>query len=161
MANQYDQKTYPAIVSRTLDPSKKSLCTVIGLHDHQITDADFNLSQDLQDLKRSEMLQDKSCVSGCLTYAPMQYNTAIPNVFIIPSFDVLWNNVEILTIAGNQSSDLTVNRVQLPLPQYFTPTTPQTAQDAQIYVVFLEIWYQALNPITGQGYNSVGGSNYF
>jgi hypothetical protein len=99
MADQYDQKSYPSIVSRTLDPSKKSLATVVALHDHEISDADLNLMQDLQDLKRSELLQDKSCVSGSLTYQPMQYNTGISNAFFIPSFDVLWNNVEILTIA--------------------------------------------------------------
>ena len=161
MADQYDQKTYPAVVSRTLDPSKKSLATIVALHDHEITDSDLNLIQDLQDLKRSEMLQDKSCVSGSLTYAPMQYNENIPNTFVIPTFDVLWNNVEIITIAGNLSSDLTVNRVQLPVPALWAPGTPD--EDGRIYVVFLEIWYQALNPITGQGYykDPITGLNYF
>src|SRR5580693_224389 len=109
MADQYDQKSYPSIVSRTLDPSKKALATVVALHDHEITDADLNLMQDLQDLKRSEQLQDKSCVSGSLTYAPMQYNTGIANAFFIPAFDVLWNNVEIITIAGNDSANLGLN----------------------------------------------------
>jgi len=74
---------------------------------------------------------------------------------------VLWNNIEILTIAGNMSPDLTQNRVQIPTPQNWTPGV--NAQDAQIYVVFLEIWYQALNPVTGQGYyqDPITGLNYF
>ena len=166
MADQYDQKSYPTIVSRTLDPSKKALATVVALHDHEISDADLNLMQDLQDLKRSEILQDKSCVSGSLTYQPMQFNAGIANTFFIPTFDVLWNNVEILTIAGNQSPDLTLNRVTVPAPSYWSPGT--LAEDCSIYIVFLEIWYQSLNPITGQGYQqgtgangSVQGANYF
>jgi len=161
MSDQYDQKQYPLIVSRTLNPSMKALATVVARHDAEITDADINLIQDLQDLKRSQILQDKSCVSGCLTYAPLQYNTAIANTFFIPTFDVLWNNIEILTIAGNMSPDLTQNRVQIPTPQNWTPGV--NAQDAQIYVVFLEIWYQALNPVTGQGYyqDPITGLNYF
>ena len=39
--------TYPANVSRTLVPDSKALIRVIGLHDHQLTDADINLIQDL------------------------------------------------------------------------------------------------------------------
>jgi hypothetical protein len=150
MADQYDQKSYPTIVSRTLDPSKKALATIVTLHDHEISDADLNLMQDLQDLKRSQILQDKSCVSGSLTYSPMAFNTGIANSFFIPTFDVLWNNVEILTISGSNSSDQTTNRVTLPNPSQWAPGT--LAEDCAIYVVFLEIWYQSLNPITGQGY---------
>ena len=39
---------YPSVVSRTLDPAGKSLLTVVALHDHEISDADVNLIQDLQ-----------------------------------------------------------------------------------------------------------------
>ena len=44
---------YPTLVSRTLDPQGKSLRTIVGLHDHEITDADINLIQDNQDSKDS------------------------------------------------------------------------------------------------------------
>src|SRR5579863_7460263 len=102
---------YPLIVSRTLDPSGKSLRTIVALHDHEISDADINVIQDLQDAKRSAMLNDMVS-SGSLTYAPMVFNPQNPLVFTIPSFDVLFNGT-VVTIAGNQSSDLAQNRVQI------------------------------------------------
>jgi hypothetical protein len=143
------QKTYPTTTSRTLDPSKKSLTTVIGVHDHQLSDADVNLIQDLQDWKRQRLLNDKSATSGGLTYAPMVFNNFIENSFFIPSFDVLFNG-EVVTIAGNASPDTTLNRVTIPPPVFWT--LGSTDEEARIYVVFLEIWNQALNSATGAGY---------
>jgi hypothetical protein len=87
--------------------------------------------------------------SGSLTYAPMVFNTTNSNTFVVPSFDVMFNG-QVVRIAGNQSADLTQNRVNLPLPAFWGTLTND--EDARIYVVFLELWYQALNPITGQGY---------
>lgn len=139
---------YPSLISRTLDPSGKSLRTVVGLHDHEITDADINLIQDLQDYKRGQVLGDMVS-SGCLTYAPLQFNQFNPNTFSVPAFDVLFQG-QVITIAGNNSTDLGLNRVQLPVPATWAQGTAE--EDARLYVVFLEIWYQSLNPITGQGY---------
>jgi hypothetical protein len=154
------QKTYPALVSRTLDPNSKAIVTVVGRHDAQITDADINLIQDLQDLKRHRAFNDKSCTSGCLTYAPMQFNTGIANTFFVPGFDTLFNG-EIVTVTGNLSSDLTLNRVIIPAPVPWAPGV--TDEDSRIYVVFLELWYEALNPITGAGYytSPTTGLRYF
>ncbi len=106
MANTFQ---YPQIVSRTLDPSQKSLRTIVALHDHEISDADLNVMQDLQDLKRAQVLNDM-VASGCLTYAPMVFNTVNPLVFTIPAFDVLFNNT-VVTIAGS-SSGTTVPRTR-------------------------------------------------
>lgn len=139
---------YPKIVSRTLDSSGKSLRTIVALHDHEITDADLNDMQDLQDLKRTAVLNDM-VASGCLTYAPFQFSPTNPVTFTIPSFDVLFNGT-VVTVAGNQSPDLSINRVSIPQP--VTWTTGAQDEDARIYVAFLELWYQSLNPITGQGY---------
>lgn len=144
---------YPALVSRTLDPNGKSLRTIVALHDHQLTDADINLIQDNQDQKLKNVLNDM-VTSGGLTYAPMQFNAFNPNSFFIPSFDVLFNGT-VTSINGNQSPDLTLNRVTLPVPQPFpnpSDTFAPNPEDARLYVVFLEMWYQALNPITGTGY---------
>jgi hypothetical protein len=139
---------YPTVVSRTLDPNQKSLRTIVALHDHEITDADLNLMQDLQDYKRTQLVNDMVS-SGNLTYAPMQFNTGNPNTFVIPGFDVMFNG-QVIHITGNQSADITQNRVNLPVPTFWGTGTNE--EDARIYVVFLEIWYQSLNPITGQGY---------
>ena len=139
---------YPLIVSRTLDPSQKSLRTIVALHDHEITDADINVIQDLQDLKRQRVLNDMVS-SGSLTYAPMAFNPQNPLVFTIPAFDVLFNGT-VVTITGNLSSDFTQNRVQIPSPPAWAPGTLE--EPARVYVVFLELWYQSLNPITGSGY---------
>src|SRR5580658_9285221 len=99
---------YPTVVSRTLDPNQKSLRTIVALHDHEITDADLNLMQDLQDYKRTQLVNDMVS-SGNLTYAPMQFNTGNPNTFVIPGFDVMFNG-QVIHITGNQSADITQNR---------------------------------------------------
>ena len=78
MADLLSTFHYPTIVSRTLDPNGKSLRTIVALHDHEITDADINLIQDIQDSKRAAVLNDMVS-SGSLTYAPMSYNTNNPN----------------------------------------------------------------------------------
>lgn len=158
--NTFDwQKTYPGIVSRTLDPSNKSLVTIVALHDKQITDADINLLQDSQDYKRRRMLDD-NVTSGCLTYTPFNYLTAVPNTFYVPGFDILFNG-EIVTVTGQNSTDLTQNAVQIPNPSFWAQGV--TAPDAAIYIAFVEIWYQALNPLTGVGYYTdiLTGLRYF
>jgi hypothetical protein len=136
-----------------LDPSNKSLRTVVARHDAEITDADLNLLQDLQSYKAESLTRDHGVTSGGTTYAPFQYASGNPNTFFIPSFDVLFNN-EIVSIVGQQSSDLTLNRIQTPVPVPLPSAAAIIAGDgdARLYVVFLEIWYQALNPITGAGY---------
>ena len=139
---------YPTLVSRTLDPQGKSLRTIVALHDHEITDADINLIQDSQDAKRAAVVNDM-VASGSLTYAPMMFNTTNPNTFVVPGFDVMFNG-QVVRITGNLSADITQNRVNLPVPAFWGTST--TDEDARIYVVFLELWYQSLNPITGQGY---------
>jgi hypothetical protein len=143
---------YPTIVSRTLDPDGRSLRTVVGLHDHQLSDADVNLIQDLQDYKRHQALENKSATSGCLSYAPMVFSPFVPNTFTIPAFDVLFNG-EVVSIRGFNSPDLTQNRITLSSaqqPVFWTSTA--SGEDARIYVIFLELWYQALDPTTGSGY---------
>jgi hypothetical protein len=153
------QILYPSNVSRTLDPTGKSLITVVALHDNEISDADLNLMQDLADSKRTRLLADQT-TSGAILYSPMQFQPFSSSIFLIPSFDVLFNN-EVVTITGFQSADPTTNRVILPAPQYWTAGT--LAEPASIYVVFLELWYQALDPETGQGYytDPITGQNYF
>jgi hypothetical protein len=147
-----DTFQYPAAVSRTLDATGRSLRTIVGLHDHQISDADINLIQDLQDYKRHLLLDNKSATSGCLSYAAMQFTPFVPNTFTIPAFDVLFNG-EVVSIQGFNSSDLTQNRITLaPSQQPAFWTNGVTDEDARIYVIFLEIWYQALDPTTGEGY---------
>jgi hypothetical protein len=133
---------YPTLVSRTLDPSNKALLSIIALHDHEVTDADLNLIQQLQDYKRGKLVANFGVTSGSTTYAPFQFNINNPNTFFIPSFDTLFNG-QVVTIEGQLSSDLTLNRVQLPLP----PALVSGNEDACLYIVFLELWYQALNPI--------------
>jgi len=145
-----DPRQYPANVSRTLDPSGKSLVTVVGLHDFELSDADFNLSQDLSDFKRTSLLEDITS-SGCIQLAEFQFSPSTENTFYIPAFDVLFQG-EVVHIAGNLSADITTNRVVLPPPQFYQ--NGATQQQAQIYVVFLEIFYAALNPDTGAGYTT-------
>lgn len=146
-------KTYPTTVSRTLDPNGKALVTVVGQHDHKITDADINLIQDLQDQKRQSLLEHTT--SGGVTYAPFQFNPFSPNTFFIPAFDVLFNG-EVIHIGGQFSADQNLNRVILPPPAFWAPGTSADAYDlvpdARIFVIFLEVWYQALDSTTGQGY---------
>ena len=153
-------KTYPSVVSRTLDPSGKSLATVVSIHDHEISDADINLIQDLQDLKRQRLLQNGPATSGCLTWKPMVFDTTVANTLTVPQFDALFNG-EVVTVAGSLSADQTLNKVVLPAPAFWTEGSPD--EQALIYVAFLEIWYQSLDPITGQGYyvDPVSGLHYF
>jgi hypothetical protein len=138
---------YPTLVSRTLSPLAKSLVTVVARHDAEISDADLNLIQDLQSYKSENLTRNHGVTSGGTTYAPFQYAPGNPNTFFIPSFDVLFNG-EIVSIVGQQSSDLTLNRIQTPIPAALVPGN----EDARLFVLFLELWYQALNPITGTGY---------
>lgn len=138
---------YPTVTSRTLDPNGKSLKTIVAMHDRQITDADINLLQDLQTHKLAKFIDDHGVTSGCLTYKPLQFNTGNPNTFFVPEFDVLFNK-EVVAIHGQYSTDTTLSRVQIPTP----PALVTGQEDARIYIVYLEIWYQALNPITGAGY---------
>ena len=151
---------YPSAVSRTLDPAGRSLKTIVGLHDHQLSDADVNLIQDLQDYKRHLLLADKSATSGCLTYAAMEFTPFIANTFVIPAFDVLFNG-EVVSICGFNSPDLTQNRITLTQqPSYWA--SGYASDDAHIFVIFLEIWYQALDPVLGTGYNlDSSGIRYF
>jgi hypothetical protein len=157
----YDwQKTYPTVVSRTLDPSGKNLVTIVGMHDRQITDADINLIQDLQDYKRQRLLDDQ-VTSGCLTYTPFQFAPLVSNTFYVPSFDILFNG-EVITIQGSNSSALTLNAVSPPVPPpVWSPGTLE--EDARLYIAFVEVWYQSLNPQTGQGYytDPITGLRYF
>ena len=106
---------YPPVVSRTLDPAGKSLLTVVALHDHEISDADVNLIQDLQGYKRHQLLKDGPTTSGCLTWGPMSFDTSVPNTFTVPSFDVLFNGEEV-TVTGYLSADQTLSQVSLPAP---------------------------------------------
>ena len=153
-------KTYPSVVSRTLDPTGKSLTTVVAMHDRELSDSDVNLIQDLQDFKRQRLLQDGSATSGCLTWKPMAFDTTVANTFTVPQFDVLFNG-EVVTVAGSLSADQTLNKVVLPTPAFWTAGTAD--EPARIYVAFLEIWYQSLDPTTGQGYynDPVTGLHYF
>ena len=127
-------KTYPTNVSRTLDPAGKSLITVVGLHDRQLTDSDINLIQDLQDSKRQRLLSDQ-VTSGGLTYTAFQFNPFIENTFFIPEFDVLFNG-EVVTVKGFQSINETSNWITFPAPAFWTLGV--TEEPARIYVVFLE-----------------------
>ncbi len=141
---------YPSVVSRTLDPAGKSLLTVVALHDHEISDADVNLIQDLQGYKRHQVLKDGPATSGCLTWSPLAFSTSVPNTFTVPSFDVLFSGEEV-TVTGYLSADQALNQVVLPPPAPW----PSSDEPARVYVVFLELWYQALDPTTGAGYYSV------
>jgi hypothetical protein len=139
---------YPSNVSRTLDPTKRALTHVTGLHDKRLSDADINLLQDIQDLKRKRQL-DSQVSSGVLTYAPFVYSTNKSGRFYIPAFDAMING-EVVTVAGNLTADLTTNLVRLPAPSFWTSGSSQPA--ARIYVVFLEAWYQRLDPVSGTGF---------
>lgn len=141
-------KEYANNVSRTLDPNGKSLITVIGLHDHKVSDADVNLVQDLQDTKRLRLLNNTSA-SGCLQLDSFVFASGVESTIYIPAFDVLFGG-EVVTIAGNLSQDLSTNRVVLPVPQFFQ--NGSTNQPAQVYVVFLEMWLAQLDNLSGAGY---------
>lgn len=151
-------KSYPATVSRTISPEGMGLMTVIGQHDRQLSDADINLIQDLQDFKRQRVLE-RQAPSGCLTLTPMVFSSYMENCFFIPKFDVLFRG-EVLTIQGNQSDDTSTNKVVLPGGQRRW-AHGSAGDDAVIYVVFLELWGKALNPVDGSGYYvSPDGSRY-
>lgn len=146
-------KQYPSTVSRTLDPANRGLATVVGRHDRRITDADVNLIQDLQDLKRARVLENTS-FSGVLTLAPFKFDTLVPNTFFIPAFDALFNG-EVVRIAGNKSQDLNYNVVRLPAPKSYiqgSSGSAGTTPDARIYCVYLEMWYKSLEPESNIGY---------
>src|SRR5271157_255728 len=149
-------KTYPTTVSRTLDPTGKALITVVGQHDHEISDADINLIQDLQDQKRLNLLEYTT--SGCITYVPFQFAPFSSNTFYIPAFDVLFNG-EVIHVAGNKSSDLNLNRVQLPGSAFWAPGVAD--EDARIFVVYLELWYQALDSTSSLVVDGFPGSGYY
>lgn len=140
-------KKYPSTTSRTLDPANRSLATVVGQHDRRITDADINLIQDLQDYKRGGMVENM-VFSGALQQKPFQFNTSLERSFFIPAFDVMFNG-ETVTIGGNHSADLTLNKVLLPLPNFWA--YGQATDSAAIYVVYLELWYRSLNPADAAG----------
>jgi hypothetical protein len=147
-------KTYPiSVVSRTLDPTQKSLTTVMGMYEHHLSDADVNLIQDLQDYKREKLLADE-VVSGAVTWSPFQFTPQTANTFTIPAFDLLFNG-QVVTIGGNLSSDITVNNIVLPAPQ------GQSTLGALAYVVFLQLRYTTLQDTTSYYADSGNGLNYF
>ena len=150
---------YPSSVSRTLLADSKALIRVIAQHDRQLADADLNLVQDLTAIRTQKRLADQT-TSGCLTYSPIMFTPQISNSFTIPAFDVLLNG-EAVTIAGNLSTNLALNRVVIPQPQ--TWQLGQTSQPAQIFIVFLEMWYASVDVLTGQGYytDPVSGQYYY
>lgn len=145
-------KKYPSTTSRTLDPSNRSLATVVGQHDRRLTDADINLIQDLQDAKRTKVTENM-VFSGATQLKPFAFNTSLERSFFVPTFDVLFNG-EVVTIGGNLSADMTTNKVLLPTPHFWA--YGQAADSAAIYVVYLEMWYRSLNPA-----DAVGASGYY
>jgi len=149
-------KRYPkASVSRTLDPTSRSFTTVVGKHDRRITDADINLIQDVQDLK-NQMRIDNQIFSGALAYSPYVFDPTKENIFKIPAFDVMFNG-EVVSIGGANSPDPSFNSVTLPSPG---PIGAINNEQASIYVVFVELWYQWLDPVSGAGYFTSGGQNF-
>ena len=140
--------TYPASVSRTLFPDQHSIIQVIGQHDRQLSDADINLIQALAAVRTQKVLAD-NVTSGCLTYDPPVFTPKAANSFLLNAFDVLFNG-EVVAVAGNLSTNLNQNRVVVPAPQSWQ--LGQTSQPAQIYIVFLELWYSALDANSGKGY---------
>ena len=144
---------YPATVSRTLDPSGRGLRTVLGQYDKHLSDADINLIQDLQDWKR-QLLLGATAPSGCLTRSPFQFTGAAPNTLYLPAFKVLFRG-EVVQVQGYQSPTLRSNRITLPAPS-------SGLAPGRLYVVFLELWYAGVDPLSGQGYyQDPGGQRYF
>lgn len=151
-------KTYPPTVSRTLHPEGLGLATVVGQHDRKLTDADINLIQDVQDLKRLSIL-DHTAPSGCMTLQPFQFRPYTERTFDIPAFNVLFRG-ETIRVGGSRSSNLDNNRVEVGSPRVWAPGAGY--DDAAIYVVFLEMWGKALDPVAGTGYYvSELGSRYY
>jgi len=138
--------------SRTLDPSTRSFVGVTGLHDKKLSDADLNLIQSVQDLKRQQVLGDHVC-SGALTYAPFIFSarTIWPQSlsFTVPAFDALVNG-QVVTVGGNLSNSLSLNSVVIPPPVFWSPGS--TSPAASIYITFVEFWYQRVEAIAGTGY---------
>lgn len=136
-------KQYPSgTTSRTLNPASRSLTTVVGKHDHRITDADINLIQDLQDYKRGKVL-DNMVFSGALQRQPFRFNPSQERVFFIPSFEVVFNG-EVVTIGGSKSRNLAENRIEIPAPKVWS--YGQMTSPTSLYAVYLELWYRSLNP---------------
>ena len=141
-------KIYPSSVSRTLSPDNRGLVTVVGRHDYRLSDADINLVQDLQDLKRQKIIEN-TAFSGCLTRSPLRAIPDLPLKFEVPAFNFLFAG-EVLEVAGNESDNLTTNYVSLPPPTSWSKVSK--TPEAAIYVVFLEMWFKNLNPETGEGF---------
>lgn len=135
----------PYAISRTLDPTSKGLTSVLGVRDKRITDADINLIQDLQDYKRLKLV-DNQMFSGCLSYNPFVY-TEQSYTLTIPVFSVGIMG-EVVTIGGHRSSDEGLNLVRLPQ----APTGSSSNESAAIQIVYLELWWKALDAETGAGY---------
>ena len=151
-------RTYPATVSRSLDPTDLGMSTVVGQHDRRLTDADINLIQDVQDLKRLSILNAQA-PSGCLTLKPFEFRAFDERVLYIPAFDVLFRG-EVVHVGGFGLSDQTMNRVEVASPRPWVPG--MIHEDARIFVVFLEMWGRALDPVSGAGYHvSDSGELYF
>jgi len=146
-------QNYPFNVSRSLDPSNRGLRSVVGLHDHSLSDADLNLIQDLADYKRHQLLRH-TAPSGCLTADPFVFHFNTPNSFIIPAFDVLFRG-ERIQVTGHNSTSSAHNVVAVPPPS-------GGLQPGQLYVVLLELWAKALDPVTGSGYYvTPSGQRYY
>ena len=141
-------RVYPPTVSRTLDPADMGFTTVIGQHDRRLTDADINLIQDIQDLKRLSILNWQA-PSGCLSMTPFDYRSFDERVFYIPAFDVLFRG-EVIRVGGHGLADRGFNRIELASPRPWVPG--MIYEDARIFVVFLEMWGKVLDPQTGNGY---------
>lgn len=159
-------KSYLSSTSRTLDPDKRSFTTIVGRHDKRLTDADINLIQDLQDLKRKKLVNAAS-YSGCLTAKPMLFNPFNELTFFMPAMEVLFDG-DIVNVAGNAIADLSLNKIALPrtykglsTPLYWAPGTTSNA-DALGYVIYLELWYRCLDTDKGTGYyTAADGSKSF
>lgn len=150
-------KTYPNTVSRTLTPENKSLLTVIGRHDKRLTDAELNLIQDIQDYKRTKVLENTT-FSGCLSAGPFMFDQTQTKYLKIPAFDVLFSG-NVVTIGGNLSSNLALNSVYVPNPIQWDGGSLN--DDASILVVYLEMWFKSLDPETGDGYAVIGTDKFF
>jgi hypothetical protein len=150
-------KTYPSTVSRTLTPENKSLVTVIGRHDKRLTDSELNLIQDIQDLKRTKVLENTT-FSGCLSASPFMFDNQKPLSLQIPAFDVLFSG-NVVRVGGNLINNLGLNNVYIPRPNQWDGGS--AADDAKILVVYLELWFKALESESGEGYAVSGSNKYF
>ncbi len=151
--------TYSTLISRTLQIAGKGLYTVVGLHNHDLSDADVNAVQDLQNYQRQKVLANQAA-SGFLTWQPFGFVPMIENTFYMPACQVLFQGT-VIDIAGNFSADLTKNVITLPAPSYWADG--QSGDPAKIYVVFLELMYVQLSPDapTPTGYYKDSSGNLF